>query len=182
MNPGMNKYIGVFSHKFPLKTKLSADMVEYLTKDEDVDVINFCKHQTFRDRKGNEFKYLEFTEIVHPGFMEGFKYLCDFLGLVVSEPKCVIYSGQWVAKENVYKRYVREVLVPAMDYMERDEKMKKYAWRDSKYSERGGLKVEELKKYTGLDYYPMACFLLERLVSVWIDNAGLTWKIKHEIL
>ena len=175
------RYIGVFSHKFPLKTKLSADMVEYLIKDEDVDVINFCKYQTFSDRKGNSFKYLKFTEIVHPGFMEGFKYLCDFLGLVVSEPKCVIYSNQWVAKEDVYKRYVREILVPAMNYMEEDEKMKRYAWKDSKYSERGGLKKELLKEYTGLDYYSMHTFMLERLPSIVIDNWNLTWKIKTEI-
>lgn len=99
----------------------------------------------------------------------------------MSEPKCVIYSNQWVAKEDVYKRYVREILIPAMNYMETDEQMKRYAWRDSQYDKKGGLKLEELKKYTGLDYYPMACFLLERLPSIVIDNWNLSWKIKTEI-
>lgn len=181
MNPGIYNYTGVFSHKFPLKTGLSKEMVHFLTKNEDVDVISFCE-QEFKNKSGRSYKYLEFTEIVHPGFTEGFTYLCNYLGLEVKEPACVIYAGQWVAKEEIYKRYVNEILIPAMDYMESDPKMKEYAWKDSEYSERGGLKKENLKKYTGLDYYPMACFLLERLVSVWIDNTGLTWKIKHEIL
>lgn len=177
----IGNYTGVFSWKFPLKTGLTKEMVYFLIKHEDVDVISFCV-QEFHGKSGKSYKYLEFTEIVHPGFTEGFTYLCNYLGLEVKEPRCVIYAGQWVAKEEVYKKYVNEILIPAMDFMETDDKMKRYAWRDSQYDKKGGLKKEELKKYTGLDYYPMACFLLERLVSVWIDNTGLTWKIKHEIL
>lgn len=177
----MTNYTGVFSWKFPNKTGLTKEMVHFLTKDEDVDVISFCV-QEFKGKSGRAYKYLEFTEIVHPGFIEGFTHLCNYLQLEVKEPACVIYAGQWVAKEEVYRRFVNEILVPAMDYMESDPKMKEYAWKDSEYNKRAGLKGEELKKYTGLNYYPMACFFLERLVSVWIDNIGLTWKIKHEIV
>lgn len=181
MNLGSSNYVGVFSYKFPLKTGLSKEIVHYLIKDETVDVISFCP-QEFRGKSGKAYKYLEFTQIVHPGFIEGFTYLCKHLGLEVKEPRCVIYSGQWVAKEEIYSRYVNEVMIPAIDYMENDPKMREYAWMDSEYNKRAGLKGEELKKYTGLNYYPMACFFLERLVSVWIDNIGLTWKIKHEIV
>ena len=174
------KYIGVFSHKFPLKTGLSKEMVHYLIKDEDVDVISFCI-QEFKDKLGRAYKYLQFTEIVHPGFTEGFTYLCNYLGLEVKEPKCVIYSGQWVAKKEVYMRYVNEVLIPAMDYMETDITMKQYAWKDSQYDKRGGLEKNTLKQYTGLDYYPMACFLLERLPSIVVDNWNLIFKIKTSV-
>lgn len=175
-----NNYVGVFSHKFPFKTGLSKDMVNHLIEGEDVDVISFCQ-QVFRDKQGKSFRYLEFTEIVHPGFREGFDYLCSHLELTVAEPKCVIYSGQWVAKQLVYERYVKEILIPAMDFMETDDKMKQLAWKDSQYDKRGGLKPEVLKKYTGLDYYPMACFLLERLPSIVIDNWNLTFKVKTTI-
>lgn len=176
----MSNYTGVFSWKFPQKTGLSKEMIHYLIKDETVDVISFCV-QEFKGKSGRAYKYLEFTEIVHPGFMEGFKYLCGFLGLSVSEPKCVIYSGQWVAKKEVYKAYVDEVLIPAINFMESDSKMYEYAWKDSGYNKRAGLKQPELKQLTGLDYYPMATFLLERLPSIWIDNKKLTFKIKNKI-
>ena len=180
MNPGINNYTGVFSWKFPLKTGLSKEMVHFLTKNEDVDVISFCG-QEFKDKSGRVYKYLQFTEIVHPGFNEGFTYLCNYLGLEVKEPRCIIYSGQWVAKEEVYKKYVNEILIPAMDYMESDSKMKEYAWMDSQYDERGGMSKDKLKELTELDYYPMGIFLLERLPSIVIDNWNLTFKIKNQI-
>lgn len=172
-------YTGVFSWKFPHKTGLSKEMVYHLIKDETVDVISFC-NQEFRAKDGRAFKYLEFTEIVHPGFMEGFNILCDYLGLKVQEPRCVIYSNFWVAKPELYKEYVNTILVPAIEFLERPEN-KWFAWKDSGYHKKGGLKPEVLKQYTGLDYYPMACFLLERLVSVWIDNKNLSFKILNKL-
>lgn len=176
----IGNYTGVFSHKFPLKTGLSKEMVHFLTKNEDVDVISFCE-QEFKNKSGRSYRYLEFTEIVHPGFTEGFTYLCNYLGLEVKEPACVIYAGQWIAKEEIYKRYVNEILIPAMDYMESDPKMKEYAWKDSEYNKRAGLKQPQLKQLTGLDYYPMGIFMLERLPSIWIENTELTYKILNTI-
>lgn len=176
---GVNNYTGVFSWKFPMKTGLSADMVNHLIKDETVDIISFCQQQ-FVTKQGKAFKYLEFTEIVHPGFMQGFNILCDYLGLKVQEPKCVVYSNFFLAKEEIYKEYVNTILVPAVEFLEREEN-KWFAWKDSGYQNRGGLKPEQLKKYTGLDYYPMMIFLLERLMSIWIDNRELTYKIINKI-
>lgn len=179
MSPGINNYTGVFSWKFSLKTGLCKEMVHYLIKDETVDVISFCV-QEFKDKSGKSYKYLQFTEIVHPGFIEGFTYLCNYLGLEVKEPRCIIYSGQWVAKEEVYKRYVNEILIPAMNYMETDPKMKEYAWVDSQYDKRGGLNKSKLKEVSGLDYYPMAVFMLERLPSIVVENWNLSFKIKNQ--
>ena len=168
-------YTGVFSHKFPLKTGLSKDMVHFLIKDLDVDVISFC-HQEFRAKDGKAFKYLEFTEIVHPGFREGFNITCDYLGLKVQEPKCVVYSNFWLAKSEIYKEYVKTILEPAIEFLEREEN-RWFAWKDSQYGKNGGLKQPDLKNYTGLDYYPLVTFIIERLPSIWIDNKGLTYKI-----
>lgn len=170
-------YTGVFSWKFPTKTGLTKEMVHFLIKDEDADVISFCG-QEFKGQSGKAYKYLEFTQIVHPDFYEGFTYLCNYLGLEVKEPRCVIYAGQWVAKEHMYKRYVNEILIPAMEFMETDPKMKELAWKDSEYNKRAGLKQPMLKEVTGLDYYPMTTFLLERLPSIVVDNWNLTFKIK----
>ena len=49
-------------------------------------------------------------------------------------------------------------------------KYKKEAWEDSGYK---ALTSERLKQVTGLEYYPMHTFILERLLSVWIDNKEL---------
>lgn len=166
------KYTGVFSHKFPLKTGLSKEMVYFLIKDETADVVSFCQQQ-FVGKSGKAYNYLEFTDIVHPGFKQGFVLLCGHLGFEIKEPKCVIYSNFWVGKSDIYRRYIDEVLNPAITFLESSE-MKPYSWMDSKYK---GLPKDQLKQYTGLDYYPMLPFLLERLPSVWIDNKGLTFKI-----
>ena len=169
-------YTGVFSWKFPTKTGLSKEMVYYLIKDETVDVISFCD-QKFVGKSGKVYKYLEFTEIVHPGFTQGFNILCDYLGLKVQEPRCVIYSNFWVAKSEVYKEYVETILKPAVEFLERPEN-KWFAWKDSGYK---GLPKDKLKEYTELDYYPLVVFLLERLPSIWIDNKGLTFKILNKL-
>lgn len=178
-NGSENNYTGVFSWKFPLKTGLSKEMVHHLIKDETVDVISFCG-QEFKAKDGRAFKYLEFTEIVHPGFMEGFNILCDYLGFKVQEPRCVIYSNFWVAKHEIYVDYVNNTLIPAIEFLEREEN-KWFTWRDAGYDKKGGLKKEDLKKYTGLDYYPMIIFLLERLPSIWVDNKNLTFKILNKL-
>lgn len=180
MNLGSSNYVGVFSYKFPMKTGLSKEMIHYLIKDETVDVISFCP-QRFVGKSGKAYKYLEFTQIVHPNFMQGFTHLCKHLGLEVKEPRCVIYSGQWVAKEEIYSRYVNEVMIPAIDYMETDPKMREYAWMDSEYNKRAGLKQPQLKQLTGLDYYSYHTFFLERLPSIVIDNWNLSFKIKNQL-
>ncbi len=173
---GSSNYTGVFSHKFPLKTGLSKDMVHYLIKNEDVDVISFCQ-QEVKGKSGRAYKYLEFTEIVHPGFRQGFDILCNHLGLIVQEPKCVIYSNFWVAKPEVYHEYISTILIPAVEFLEREES-KWFTWKDSGYK---GLPKDQLKIHTELDYYPMITFLTERLPSVWIDNKGLTFKILNKL-
>ena len=108
--------------------------------------------------------YLEFTELNHKGFMELFTNLCTDLGLKVSEPKHTIYSNFFIAKKEVFIEY-QNLLRQAVELLE--TKYKEQAWEDSGYK---ALTNERLKEVTGLNYYPMHTFILERLLSVWIDN------------
>lgn len=151
-----------------MKTGLSKDMVAYLIKDEDVDIISFVPHIP---------NYLQWTEKQHSGFMLRFNLLCNHLGLEVKEPACVIYSNFFVAKEDVYRRYVREIIKPGIDFM---EKNKELYYADANY--KSGLLADKLKQFTGLDHYPFTTFVLERLISVVIDNWNLSWKTKTKIL
>jgi hypothetical protein len=69
----------------------------------------------------------------------------------------------------VYKEYV-EVLKNAIQLM--DSKYTELAFKDANYQ--SGLTPEQLKERTGLDYYTFHTFILERLLSVWIDNKRIS--------
>jgi len=159
------EYVGIFSYKFPYKTGFYKKYVEEILDNEDSDVITFCKQTP---------TYLAWTEQQHPGFMNVFQKVCDKLDLIVSEPRCTIYSNFFVAKSHIYKEYV-QLLQRAIDIMENDPEIRKLCWQDAQY--KSGLNTEDLKKYTGLDFYTFHTFILERLISVWIDNKGLTYAV-----
>ena len=113
--------------------------------------------------KGN---YLSWTNEQHPGFLVLFSQLCTRLGLQMKEPKHVIYSNFWIGKYSVYKRYVEEIIKPAIKILEEDMIME--AFTNSQY--KSSLTKEQLISYTGMDYFSYHTFLIERLLSVWLDN------------
>jgi len=157
-----SKYYGVFSYKFPQKTGVTKQILYKVLKENnysEYDILGLCP-QYF---KGN---YLQFTEQYHPGFMELFTLVCNDLNLVVKEPKNVIYSNFFIAKGSVYKEFVNNIVKPAIELME--TKYKDLAWKDANYI--SGLKGEELKQQTGLDFYTFHTFVLERLLSIWLEN------------
>jgi len=156
-------YVGFFSHKFPHKTGFYRKYVEDVLDNEDSDVVIFCKQHP---------DYLAWTEEQHPGFMNIFEKVCSKLDLEIPSEVPTVYSNFFAAKANVYKDYV-EVLKKAIDIMETDQEIKDLCWNDSGYET--GLNPADLKKYTGLDYYPFHTFILERLMSVWIINKKLTY-------
>lgn len=162
------KYVGVFSWKFGQKTWLSEYEVQNIMESSNEDVISFCLQIP---------NYLQFSEKHHPGFLKRFTMLCRDLGLQCKEPKISVYSNFFVAKPEVYYEYV-ELLRKAITLLED----KKYdAFSDAKY--KSGLDSETLFKYTGLKHYTWHTFLLERLMSVWIDNKKLRVKnVTYDIL
>lgn len=152
-------WIGMFSWKFPLKTLVGKKRLEtILDENKKYDCINFCKPLGY--------PYLKFTEHSHPGFMNLFTKVCKDLGLKVKEPRHTIYSNFFVLKGNLYREYVREIIVPALNLLE--GKYWDLANKDARY--KSGLSQDKLKEYTGLDYYNFVTFILERMISIWVDN------------
>lgn len=150
-------WTGFFSWKFIQKTHLfKKKVLRYLEKIE-YDCINFCRPLPY--------PYLKFTEKVHPGFMELFTLICKELNLPTKEPANTIYSNFFVLKTPLYKRYVTEILIPAIYLLE--GKYWDLANRDSQYK---GLDRERLKELTGLDYYNFVTFICERLIGQWVDK------------
>lgn len=117
---------------------------------------------------------LEAAEAWHEGFKVSMKKILDFLGEVMpGEIKNPIYQNHFSAKLEIYTDYVVNWLSPAMDYMSKDKEMHALAMADSKYSELAkdsAAKKEDLMRKIGIDYYPMAPFLLERLFSIYCHN------------
>ena len=158
----VNDYTGFFSWKFRAKTGMNKRVLFNLLKEKkytEYDIINLCEPLPK--------PYLEFTENNHKGFMELFVNLCADLRLKVNEPKHTIYSNFFIAKKEVFIEY-QKLLRHAIDLLENKYKIE--AWKDSGYK---GLGKERLKQATGLDHYTMHTFILERLISAWIDNKNI---------
>lgn len=156
------KYVGCFSWKFNQKTGITKYELERVLEQTAADVISFCF---------NIPKYLQVSELHHPGFKERFTLLCKELGLTCKEPQVTVYSNFFVAKPEVYREYL-SLLTEAIRLLE-DEKYKAFA--DANY--KVGLSSEALYEHTGLKHYTWHTFLLERLMSVWIDNKKLKVKV-----
>lgn len=153
-------YVGIFSWKFNAKTGLSKKMIEQLIAESNEDVINLSPNY-FKDR------YLKFSYEQHPGLEPLLKKVCNKMGLEVpKEVDKVVYSNFFLAKADIYKKYVNEIIIPSLNYMENE------IWEevniDAQY--KSGLSKEKLKEYTGLEYYNFVTFICERLLSTWLWN------------
>lgn len=158
-------FIGIFSHKFSHKTLMSRHVLLRELEQRaywNYDVIGLCdQNKKFIKKK----RYYRYSEIVHPGFMELFEKICQELKLSIQEPKKIVYSNFFIAKYSFWKEYVI-IIKKAIELMEGP--YRDLAWKDSNY--KSGLQQPELHKQTGLDYYPMHTFILERLLSAYLTT------------
>lgn len=167
-----NKYLGIFSWKFGLKTGFYKKLIhrainKELSSNKPTDILIFCKPIK---------NYLTESEKSHPGILRILAKLCSKLNLTLSEPTHVVYSNFFIAKGDVYKEYIETVIKPAIKILDTDEELKSLVWQDSKYS--SSLTTGELLKYTGLNYYTFHTFVLERLFSIWLENNKNKFTIK----
>lgn len=152
----------ISSFKMNMKTHIGRKLLNNIwkqVKNDKNDVIGFSPSLF----NGN---YLSETEKFHPGFLELFIPLCNDLGLQVSEPKNIVFSNFFLASRDIYKEFVNTIIKPAISLLESD-KYKELAWKDSSYN---GLSKEKLQEYSGLEYFPMHTFILERMMSIWLEN------------
>jgi len=161
-------YVGIFSWKFGMKTGFFKKKIDYmLEKYPNQDIYSFCYHYP---HFGPNF--YQFTEKYHNGFMEIFRLLCDDLNLDYQESNKLVYSNFVLVKWEIYQDFVEKIIKPAIALLE--DKYEHLAWRNANYVD--GLKPLELKQATGLDYYPMHTFVLERLWCAYIKTKNLKFK------
>jgi len=162
-NVADDEYVGILSWKFPMKTGMFDKKLERLVKDKDI--YTFC-------RPLPNPSYMNYSESHHPGLKFLVKTLCDRLGLMYKDNPKVIYSNFVVAKKHIYKDYVDNIIKPALELLEGE--LWDLANKDSEY--KAGLPKDQLKMYTGLDYYPMLVFVIERMWSQYLNDKKYTVK------
>ena len=130
-----------------------------IENNKDFDVYGLCKPI----EKG---RFLQWTEKQHKGFLPLFQNICKDLKLECKEPSKIIYSNFFVAKYEIYRDFVNNIICHAIILLE--TKYKEEAWKDSNY--KSGVESIKLKEISGLSYYPMHVFILERLISLFLEN------------
>lgn len=163
----LNGYIGVFSHKFGAKTGIYPKMLWKILKGKNYQNYDFINLTPQYWKTGRQ--YLEFSEKEHPGLLERLKELCEVVNLkYVENPSYINYSNFYIMKTEVFNDYVNNYITPAIEYMENNRDK---FFIDAQY--KGGLPTEELEKYTGLQFYPIMTFVLERLILMYLEDKNL---------
>jgi hypothetical protein len=122
-------------------------------------------------RNGRDHKMISMATNWHPEFLPAIKLLWEKLGLKMpGEARNPIYQNAYAAKTSIYKRYVTDFLVPAMNLVENDEELRSMMLKDSNYvllSRESDIK--SVKSKLGIDFYPLCPFIFERCPSLWFQ-------------
>lgn len=121
----------------------------------------------------NHHKMLAFADIHHPGFYDTLKMIADQVGFPMPyEVKDPIYQNSFCARTDIYKDYVKNYLSPAMWVMENVKPIHDRCMKDANYQglTSDALSPTMMKLKTGIGYYTMHTFLLERLFSIYCHN------------
>jgi len=87
------------------------------------------------------------------------------IAVPADNPKHIFYFNYFVAKKDIYERYVKEMLEPCMKVMDTMDGLMK----DARY----GMLPEHLQKKFGITYYPYHPFICERMFSHFIEINNL---------
>lgn len=159
----VDRYIGIFSHKFGAKTGLFKKLlVQYLRElnYKQYDFVNLAPQYW---KSGEDF--MNFTEVQHPGITFLLKELCKNISVIYDTPKIVSFSNFYIIKGELFNNMMKECIIPAIEYMENNKEL---YFQDAQY--KAGLSGEELKQYTDLDFYTYHSFILERVMLMYLND------------
>jgi len=159
--------ISVCSWKLKQKLRYYIGQHREITQElleSDYDVMTFT-------RNTQHHRMLAAANTWHPGFLDIFDKILAAIGVTrPGEVKIPIYQNHHSSRTDIYQDYVRNYLNPAMEVMTNDKEINALAMRDSKYSDLTNQSGEMLQEKLGINYYPLAPFLLERLFSIYVHN------------
>lgn len=142
-------------------TYFTPDLFEATLRDKKPDVLSFQRHPAHDS--------VSYADKFHPNFSKYFREIMRNIGQDWHPQvlKHVVYSNLFVAKSEIYERFVREMLDPAMDVMAKMPELR----ANSRYPKR--LPIHLQRKF-GLPHYPYHTFLCERMFSYFAHKNNLT--------
>jgi hypothetical protein len=155
--------VGVVSWK--LVDKMRKHHIEGLMtkKDSDYQVLSLT-------RNSSRHSMLAMANAWHPHFKSTIELLWNKLGYKMpGEAKHPIYQNAYIAKTDIYKRYVNEFLSPAIDLIETDKELREKMIQPSGYGKLNRhADMRSVKAKLGMDDYPLCTFILERCPSLFM--------------
>jgi hypothetical protein len=102
---------------------------------------------------------------------EALKPFLRTFGKVPEELTYSIYENHFIARKEIYHAYVKDCLIPAIDYCGSDM----VYFVDALYTpkKKNTEEVQRVQKLLGRNDWPIIVFLLERLFSFYIEGKGL---------
>lgn len=158
-------YIGIFSHAAGYKITFKENGLEFNPENLRKVVLEYgADFYSFQKRRQQKNIILQ-AEHYHKGITDMTRKILDKIGYELpSKLDKIVLFNHFVARREVYERYVEEMLIPAMDVMAMMPEL----------NENAGYKSTPPKGMTHWPYHP---FILERLPSVWLHyNPNVNFK------
>lgn len=110
---------------------------------------------------------ITFGEQYHPGLIKYFREIMSKIGYDWSPTHFdnIFYCNYFVAKGSIYEKYVKEMLIPAMEVMSKMPELMANSYYPRPLP-------DHLKLSFGVNHYPFHAFICERMFSyfAWIHN------------
>lgn len=163
--------IGVASWKLKDKMRIRVAPRGELTQEvlnSDYEVLSLTKNSKKHTMLAHLYQW-------HPKSKEAMALLWQKLGFkLCGEVKNPIYQNAYIAKREIYQDYVNNFLNPAMELIKTDEQLNSLMMSESNY---GNLNreadIRSVKAKLGINFYPLAPFILERCPSCYFDMKGI---------
>jgi hypothetical protein len=178
-----SEYFGVVSHKLRQKTEFTkrawrnipeiANLSDGVFTPESFEaILNMKNPDAMSFQRHSSHDPISFANKFHPNFSKYFAHIMKDIGYNWTPKvyKNVFYCNYFVAKEEIYDKYCKEMLLPAMSVMEAMPEL----MANSMYPNR---LPEHLVDSFGVPYYPYHTFLCERMFSYFADLHNL--KCEH---
>lgn len=167
--------IGVCSWKLADKMRIRTGMRGALTPEvmeSDFQVLSLTKNSS-------RHQMIASANAWHPGFLPTIATLWQKVGIKMpGEAKNPIYQNSFIAKSEIYKRYVEEFLSPAMDLVMSNEELHTMMLQPSNYGQLSrNSDLKSVKQKLGLSDYPLCPFVFERCAPLWLQMHG--YKISY---
>lgn len=163
-------YVGVLSHKITAKTGVTpADWAALMQQHPGLDTY-------WAGDPPTHYNHFELACHFHGQLRELCEAVFPHLEWGEFDPTVKfpsVYCNYWLARPEIFDRYVTEVLVPVMDLIDTDPNLRAIAMTQTSYIT-GNVPLPILKKLTGHPWYTCHTFLVERLFGYWATLNGLT--------